>query len=83
MERGLTPFRIQKFLGGLRYPAHKPEVIHHARCRGADARVLGALELLPERRFASPVDLSRQVGEPALRHASAARRGGRPVRSAS
>ncbi len=69
MDTALTPFRIQKFLGGLRYPVRKPEVIDHARGRGADARVLGALEMLPECNFESPVELSRRVGEHALRRA--------------
>lgn len=72
MSRSLTPFRIQKFLGGLRYPARKPQVLAHARGRGADPSVLSALERLPERAFASPVDLSRQVGEDVLRNARAA-----------
>jgi hypothetical protein len=72
MDRGLTPFRIQKFLGGLRYPAPKPAVIDHARCRGADARVLDALAMLPERDFESPVEVSRRVGESAHRRAGAA-----------
>jgi hypothetical protein len=72
MNRVLTPFRIQKFLGGLRYPVRKPAVIDHARGRGADAHVLDALAMLPERDFESPVELSRQVGEYALRRARAA-----------
>jgi hypothetical protein len=33
-----TPFRIQKFLGGLRYPARKYQVLERARSRGADAQ---------------------------------------------
>ena len=71
MRDALTPFRIQKFLGGLRYPVRKPQVLDHARHRGADDSVLGALELLPERDYESPVDLSRQVGGDALRRAQA------------
>lgn len=70
MTKALTPFRIQKFLGGLRYPAAKPQVLEHARRRGADSPVLDALDCLPEREFTSPVDLSRQVGEQALRRAA-------------
>ena len=71
MDRALTPFRIQKFLGGLRYPVRKPAVIDHARGRGADEGVLSALELLPECDFVSPVELSRRVGEHALKRARA------------
>ena len=61
----LTPFRIQKFLGGLRYPARKPQVLERARQRGADEQVLGALRRLPDdRTFDSPIALSREVGRP-------------------
>jgi hypothetical protein len=70
MRQALTPFRIQKYLGGLRYPARKPQVLDHARHRGADATVLEALGSLPERNFESPVDLSRHVGGAALRRAA-------------
>ncbi len=47
----LTPFRIQKFLGGLRYPARKDQV-------------LGALHTLPDRAYESPISVSRQIGQP-------------------
>jgi hypothetical protein len=60
----LTPFRIQKFLGGLRYPARKGEVLERARQRGADEQVMAALERLPDVAWDSPVSLSRQVGRP-------------------
>lgn len=66
MASRLTPFRIQKFLGGLRYPARKEQVLERARQRGADEQVLGALRRLPDdRAFDSPIALSRQVGRPA------------------
>jgi hypothetical protein len=60
----LTPFRIQKFLGGLRYPARKEQVLERARQRGADERVLGALHTLPDRAYESPISISRQIGQP-------------------
>ena len=61
----LTPFRIQKFLGGLRYPARKEQVLERARERGADEQVLGALRRLPDdRAYDSPISLSREVSRP-------------------
>lgn len=60
-----SPFRVQKFLGGLRYPARKREVIERARARGADVGVLRLLVRLPERPYESPVALSREVGRQA------------------
>jgi hypothetical protein len=64
MNSVLTPFRIQKFLGGLRYPARKDQVLERARERGADDQVIAALERLPDGAWDSPISLSRQVGRP-------------------
>ena len=55
-------FRIQKFLGGLHYPASKRDIVERARARGADETLLGALGALPERPYESPVALARIVG---------------------
>lgn len=64
MAAPLTPFRIQKFLGGLRYPARKEQVLERARQRGADDHVIGALATLPDRAYESPISLSRQIRQP-------------------
>jgi hypothetical protein len=57
-----TPFRVQKYLGGVRYPARKHEVLERARLKGADDQVLAALRRLPELEFESPIALSCAVG---------------------
>lgn len=57
-----SPFRVQKYLAGLRYPARKHQVLERARSRGADAQLLSVLMLLPERDYESPVSLSCEVG---------------------
>lgn len=57
----LTPFRIQKYLAGLRYPAVKDEVLQRARCLGADEHVMRALDGLADRPYRSPIELSRAV----------------------
>lgn len=64
MNPSLTPFRIQKFLGGLRYPARKDQVLERARQRGADPHVMGALSRLPDRTYDSPIALSREASRP-------------------
>lgn len=63
----MTPsrFRIQKFLGGLRYPAQKDDVLGHARGRGADAQVMRLLDLLPKRPYESPISVSCELGRQA------------------
>jgi hypothetical protein len=60
-----SPFRVQKFLGGLRYPAGKQQVLERARSRGADQALLRLLGLLPERDYESPISLSCEVGRQA------------------
>jgi hypothetical protein len=64
MDAMLTPFRIQKFLGGLRYPAQKAQVLERARQRGADEQVMGALHRLPDQPYDSPIALAREFRRP-------------------
>ncbi|HVL34082.1 MAG TPA: DUF2795 domain-containing protein [Burkholderiales bacterium] len=62
-----TALRVQKYLGGLRYPASKSDVLARARQRGAevDEQVMLALLGLPERAYDSPITLSCEVGRQA------------------
>jgi hypothetical protein len=61
MQQRLTPFRIQRFLRGLRYPANKGDAIAHALRRGAEAEVIRALETLRERSYESPTVLASSI----------------------
>lgn len=58
-----NPVQIQKFLGGLDYPVGKQDVLAKAREKGADEKVLKALESIPDRQYDSPVSISREVGK--------------------
>ena len=62
-----SPFRVQKFLRGLQYPAGKHDVLERARERGADGEIMRLLVRLPERPYESPVALSCEVGRQAER----------------
>jgi hypothetical protein len=62
VRRTPTALRVQKFLGGLRYPARKHEVVRRAQERGADEQVMLALLRLPDRPYESPIVLSCEVG---------------------
>jgi len=57
-----TPFRIQKYLAGVRYPARKDKVLERAQQKGADEQVLAALRQLPDDEYESPIALSCAVG---------------------
>jgi len=67
-----APFRVQKFLAGLRYPARKDEVIAHAREHGADAQVLRLLVLVPDCDYESPIavscEVAHQLAQTPIRH---------------
>ena len=65
MRHQPSPFRVQKYLGGLRYPARKQQVLERARSRGADSDLLELLVLLPDRDYESPIALSCEVGRQA------------------
>jgi len=58
-----NPIQLQKFLGGVDYPAKKAEIIAHARDHGADKRVLDTLKSLPGNDFNSPNDISEAFGK--------------------
>jgi hypothetical protein len=54
---GKSDTDILRFLEGIQFPAHKDDIIHAARKRGAPSDVVGALEQLPKNEFASPQEL--------------------------
>lgn len=58
-----NPVQIQKFLGGLDYPAGKQDILEKAKQEGADDNVMQALEQIPDQDYASPVAVSREVGK--------------------
>lgn len=71
LPSGVMAFRIQKYLGGLHYPAHKPQIVDRARELGADAHVMRALLEIPDRTYESPIVLSCEVGRQFSRFSSA------------
>lgn len=59
----MNPIQLQKFLGGIDYPADKRTLVDTARSNGADENVLNTLEQLPRDRFNSPNDVSEAIGQ--------------------
>jgi Protein of unknown function (DUF2795) len=59
----VNPIQLQKFLGGIDYPADKRTLIERARDNGADDNVIQTLESLPRDRFNSPNDVSEALGD--------------------
>lgn len=54
-----NPVQMQKFLGGVDYPAGRDELVEHARSAGADDAVLEHLQALPDRTFDGPNAVSQ------------------------
>jgi hypothetical protein len=54
-----NPIQMQKFLGGVDYPATRDELVEHARSSGADDAVLDQLKALPDRAFDGPNAVSQ------------------------
>jgi hypothetical protein len=51
--------RVHKFLGGIRYPATKSQLIDCARDNQADDAALATLQDIPEREYSGPDDVSQ------------------------
>ena len=58
-----NPVQVQKFLGGLDYPAGKQDILDRARDNGADENVMDALARIPDREYDGPTAVSREVGQ--------------------
>ena len=59
----VNPVQVQKFLGGLDYPASKQGLVKRAEQEGADENVRSPLEQLPDGDYERPVDMSKAIGK--------------------
>jgi hypothetical protein len=64
-REGMTnsPIELQKYLGGVDYPADKQTLVDTARGNGADDDIVQTLQDLPFDRFNSPNDVSEAFGK--------------------
>jgi hypothetical protein len=58
-----NPIQIQKFLGGIDYPASRETLISRAKESGADSNVLDALQNIPDKEYDSPTAVSSAVSD--------------------
>jgi hypothetical protein len=58
-----SPIALQKALGGLAYPASKPQLVQRAREHGADDAILSTLAELPDGDYGGPAAISRAIGK--------------------
>ncbi len=57
----VNPIQVQKFLGGMSYPAGKQEILEHARRQDADEEVISALEQIPDREYDGPSGVQKEI----------------------
>jgi hypothetical protein len=60
---GVNPIQVQKYLGGIDYPASKDDIVKKAQEEGADENVVSTLQKMPGDRFNSPNDVSEAIGK--------------------
>lgn len=58
-----NPAQIEKTLGGVDYPASKQDLINHAKKDGANNDVVQILGQIPDKKYNSPIDVSKAVGK--------------------
>ena len=50
----IDPIEVQRFLGGVDYPAGKQELVEHARAEGAGDEIVSVLDQLPDPEYDGP-----------------------------
>ncbi len=58
-----NPIQIQKFLGGVDYPAKRDALLSKAKDSGADSNVIQALEAIPDKEYDSPTAVSSAISD--------------------
>ena len=59
----VNPLQVQKFLGGLDYPASKQDLIKRAEQEGVDENDRSIREQLPDGDYETPADVSKAIGK--------------------
>lgn len=57
-----SPAEIQKYLGGIDYPAPKEQLVQQAREQNAPEGVRTVLDGLPNKQYDGPDEVSEEVG---------------------
>lgn len=61
MSDSPNPIEVQKYLGGIDYPASKDDIVASAREAGAGDDVLDALGGIPDKQYEAPTEVSQAV----------------------
>lgn len=58
-----NPIQVQKFLGGIDYPASKETLVSRAKEKGADQDILDALNNLPDKEYDAPTEVTSALSD--------------------
>jgi Protein of unknown function (DUF2795) len=58
-----NPIQVQKYLGGIDYPASKEDIVKKAKDKGADNNVMEALQNLPDQEYDAPTAVSEAISK--------------------
>jgi hypothetical protein len=61
MNQNPNFIEVQKFLGGIDYPASRDDLVRTAEASGAGGEILETLRNLPDRQYQDPTEVSEAV----------------------
>lgn len=54
---------MERYLGGMHYPAEKEKLVKNAQGKGAPNDVMDLIGKLPEKTYNSPIDITKEIGK--------------------
>lgn len=62
-NNNVSPAEVQKYLGGMSYPATKDDLMDTAEESGAPSEVMELIEKMPDQDYGGPQDVMKAYGE--------------------
>jgi hypothetical protein len=54
---------VDKYLGGVHYPAELARLLKNAQAKGAPNDFVDLIKNLPDRTYTSPIDITEEIGK--------------------
>jgi hypothetical protein len=59
----VSPAIVERYLGGMHYPAPKQNLVNNAKGKGAPSDVMDLICKLPDKTYTSPIDITKEIGK--------------------
>jgi hypothetical protein len=59
----VSPAIVEKYLGGMHYPAEKKNLVDNAQNKDAPDDVMDLINKLPDKTYNSPIDITKEIGK--------------------